>query len=132
MNEYLVPSKCPKFYVPSLNEKIIKTKSVHHYSRSIDKRCFDFRNVVLKVTATMVDISNLCLKPIKNEMILSKDVIVKTIDAITLLGKENQQMTFERKRRLKNVLSEDYKTILNNCLCDKIQGYTFYEPAQFK
>ena len=128
----MVPSNCPKFYVPSLNEKIIKTKSVHHYSRSIDKRCFDFQNVVLKATATVVDISNLCLKPIKNEMILSKDVIVKTIDGITLLGKGNHQMTFERKGKLKNALSEEYKTILNNCSCDKSKGYTFYKPVHFK
>ena len=88
----MVASNCPKFYVPTLNEKIIKNKSVHHYSRSIGKRYFDLRNVVLKATAAVVDISNLCLKPIKNEMILSKDVIVKTIDAITLLGKGNHQM----------------------------------------
>ena len=28
-----------------------------------------------------------------------------------LLGKANHQMTFEKKERLKNALSEDYKTI---------------------
>ena len=98
----MVASNSPKFYVPTLNKKIIKNKSVHHYSRSIDKRCFDLRNVVLKATAAVVDISNLCLKPMKSEMILSEDVIAKTIDAITLLGKGNHQMTFERKGRLKN------------------------------
>ena len=37
--------------------------------------------------------------------------VVKDIDAITLLGKSNHQMTFERKERLKNPLSEDYKNI---------------------
>ena len=26
-NEYLVPSNCPKFYVPTLNEEIIKIKT---------------------------------------------------------------------------------------------------------
>ena len=35
----------------------------------------------------------------------------KTIDAITLLGKVNHQMTFERKERLKSALLKDYKTI---------------------
>ena len=60
----------------------------------------------------MVEIVNLCLEPDnKNEVIHSKDVVVKAIDAITLLGKANQQITFERKERLKNALSEDYKTI---------------------
>ena len=44
-------------------------------------------------------------------MILSKDVVVKAIDAITLLGKVNHQVTFERKERLKNPLLEDYETI---------------------
>ena len=47
----------------------------------------------------------------KNEVIHSKDVVIKTIDAITLLGKVNHQMTSEIKERLKNALSEDYKTI---------------------
>ena len=43
-------------------------------------------------------------------MIHSKDV-VKAIDAITLTGKVNHQMTFERKEKWKNALPEDYKTI---------------------
>ena len=43
-------------------------------------------------------------------MIQSKDVVVKAIDTITLIGQVNYQMTFERKERL-NALSEDYKTI---------------------
>ena len=46
----------------------------------------------------MVEIANLCLEANnKNEVIHSKDVVVKAIDAITLLDKMNYQMTFERK-----------------------------------
>ena len=60
----------------------------------------------------MVEIANLYLEADnKNVVIHSKDVVVKAIDAIALLGKANHQMTFERKERLKNALSEDYKTI---------------------
>ena len=60
----------------------------------------------------MVEIANLCLKADnKNDVIHWKDVVVKAIDTITLLGKANHQMTFEWKERLKNALSEDYKTI---------------------
>ena len=60
----------------------------------------------------MVEIANLYLEANnKNEVIHSKDVVVKVIDAIKLLGKANHQMTFDRKKRLKNALSEDYKTI---------------------
>ena len=60
----------------------------------------------------MVEIASLCLEADnKNEVIHSKDVVVKSIDVITLLGKVNHQMTFEREERLKNSLSEDYKTI---------------------
>ena len=44
-------------------------------------------------------------------MIYSNKVIVKVIDAFTLLGKVKHQITFERKYRLKNPLSEDYKII---------------------
>ena len=65
----------------------------------------------------MVEIANLCLDADnKNEVIHSKDVVVKAIDAITPLGKVNHQMTFERMERLKNALSEDYKTISEQLL----------------
>ena len=80
-------------------------------------------NIVLKATSALVEIANLCLEADnKNEVINSIDIVVKAIDALTLLGKANHQITFERKERFKNALSEDYKTIceqeiliLNNC-----------------
>ena len=77
-----------------------------------DKRWFDLQNVVLKASAAVVDIGSLCLEADnKNEVIHSKDVVVKAIDAITLLGKVNHQMSFERRERLKNILLQDYETI---------------------
>ena len=54
-------------------------------------------------------------------VINSKDVVVKAIEAISLLGKANHQMTFEKKERLKNVLSEDYKTISEQDYSDSKQ-----------
>ena len=111
-NEYLVAPSCPKFYVPTLNEEIIKNKSIHYYYKRNDKQWFNLQNIVLKATSEVVEIANLCLEADnKNEVIHSKDVVVKAVDAITLLGKSNHQMTFQRKERLKNALSEDYKTI---------------------
>ena len=63
---------------------------------------------------------NLCLEADnKNEVIHSKDVVVK---AITLLGKANHQITFERKERLKNDSSEDYKTICEQDHSDSEQS----------
>ena len=54
----------------------------------------------------MAKIANLCLETDnKNEVIHSKHDAVKSLDGITLLGKVNDQMTFERKERLKNALS---------------------------
>ena len=89
----------PKFFSPTLNEEIIKNKNIHHYSERNDKRWFDLQNVVSKATAAVVYIANLCLEAdYKNEVIHSNDVAVKSIDTITLLGKLNQQMTFERKK----------------------------------
>ena len=53
----------------------------------------------------MVGTANLCLEAEnRNEVIHSKDIVVKATDAITLLGKVNHQMNFERNERLKNVL----------------------------
>ena len=60
----------------------------------------------------MVQIANLCLEANnKNEVILSKDVALKDVDAIVLLGKVNHQTSFKGKVKLKNALLEDYKTI---------------------
>ena len=82
-NEHLIASNYPKFYVPTLNEKIIKNKNIHHYYKRNDKRRFDLQNIVLKATSAVVEIANLCLEADnKNEVIDSKDV-VKAIDAIT-------------------------------------------------
>ena len=55
-NEYLVASNCPKFYVPTLNEEIIKNKNIHHYYKRNDKRWFDLQNIVLKATSAVVKI----------------------------------------------------------------------------
>ena len=120
----MVASNCPKIYVPTLNEEIIKSKNIHHYYKRNDKLRFDLQNTVLKATSAVVEIANLCLEADnKNEVIDSKgkDVVVKTIDAITLLGKANHQMTFERKEILKNAFSEDYKTIFEQDHSDSKQ-----------
>ena len=72
-----------------------------------------------QTTSAVVEIVNLCLETDnKNEGIHSKDGAVKSIDGITLLGKVNDEMTFERKERLKNAFSEDYRTICEPDLSD--------------
>ena len=52
-NEYLVASNCPKFYVPTLNEEIIKNKNIHHYYKRNSKRWFDLQNIVSKATSAV-------------------------------------------------------------------------------
>ena len=100
-----------KFYFLTLNEEIVK-KSFDHNYKCNDKQWFDLQDIVLNATVVVADIANLCLEAnSKNEVIYSKDVIVKTGDAITLLGKMKNQMTFDRKQRLNNILSEEFKTI---------------------
>ena len=120
-NEYLVVSICPKFYVPKLNEEIIKNKNIHYYDKRNDKWWFDFQNIVLKAISAVVDIANLYLEPdSKNKVFPSTDVVVKVIDAITLLGKANHQMK-ERKdwkmlcRKLIKPFASKTILILNNC-----------------
>ena len=81
------------------------------YKRN-DKRWFDLQNAVLEATAAVIGIANSCLEADnENDVIYSNKVVVKAIDGITLLGKVNHQVTFERKERLKYGLSEYYKTI---------------------
>ena len=121
-NKYLVASNCPRFYVPTVNEEIIKNKNIYHYYQRNDKRWFDLQNIVLKATSAVVETANLCLEADnKNEVTHSEDVVIKAIDAITFLGKANHQMTFERKETLINALSEDYKTICEQDYSDSKQ-----------
>ena len=61
-NEYLVASNCQKFYVPTLNEEIIKSKNIHHYYKRNDKQWFGLQNIVLKATTGAEEIANLCLE----------------------------------------------------------------------
>ena len=61
-NKYLVASNYPKFYVPTLNEEIIKNKNIHYYYKRNDKRWFDLQNIVLMATSSVVEIANLCLE----------------------------------------------------------------------
>ena len=59
-----------------------------------------------------MNIANICLDADKKDRLIeSKEVVVKTIDAITLLGRASKQITFERMERLKSALSKDYQSI---------------------
>ena len=49
---------CTKFYVPTLNEEVIKNKNIHHCFKHNDKRCFDLHNIILKATSAVVEIIN--------------------------------------------------------------------------
>ena len=76
----------------------------------------------------------------------SKDVDIRAIDAITLLEKVGEAPNLWKKDKLRNDLSEDYKTIcekdnsepkqlVGDDLADnlkKSKGYTFCEPVHFK
>ena len=76
------PSNCDYIFSPILNEKFLKNENIHLYYKQNDRRWFDIQNLILKVC---------------NQMIESKEVIVKTTDTITLLGRVSQHITFERK-----------------------------------
>ena len=112
----------PRIFVPTLNEETVKNKNIHHYYKRNDKRWFDLQKIDLKATSAVLENVNLCLEADnKNDVIDSKDVVVKAIDAITLLDKLNYQTTFEMKERLKNALSEDYKTFFDEDHSDSKQ-----------
>ena len=54
-----------------------------------------------------------------------KKVMGHTVDSVTLMGREDKQISAERKKRLKSVLNEDIRT-----LCDKetsVSKYLFGE-----
>ena len=111
-NEYLFDLNYRKFYVHTLNKETIKNKNIHLYCKRNDKPWLDIQNVVLKAKAAVVDIANLCLEADKKNVVIHlRDVVIKATDAITLAGNVNHQITFETKERLKNALSQDYKTI---------------------
>ena len=71
------------------------------------------QNLILRATVIdIIDIANICLvADNKNRLIQSKDAVVRSIDTITLFGRVSQQITIERKDRLKTSLSDDYRNI---------------------
>ena len=55
-----------------------------------------------------MNIANICLDADnKDRLIDSKEMVVKAIDVITLLGRASKQITFKRKERLRSALSEE-------------------------
>lgn len=109
--DYKVPSK---FCSPILNEETLKNRNIHSYYKRNSRRWFDVQNLILKSSTAVINITNICLDADnKNQLIESKEVVVKAIDAITLLGRASKQITLERKERLISTLSEDYRSICN-------------------
>ena len=114
-SDFAVPSNCDKFYSLILNEEIFKKRKIHSYYKRSDRRWFDLQNSILKSSTAVVNIANICLDADnKDQLIESKEVVVKAIDAMTLLGTASKQITFERKERLRSALSED-----NRSICDQ-------------
>ena len=59
-----------------------------------------------------MNIANICLDAANNDRLIdSKEVVVKGIDAITLLGRVSKQIAFERKKRQRSAFSEAYRSI---------------------
>ena len=97
-SDFVVPSNCDKFYCPILNEEILKNRNIHSYYKRNDRRWFDLQNLILKLSSAVMNIANICLDADnKDSLIESKEVVVKAIDAITLLERASKQIRFKRK-----------------------------------
>ena len=113
-SDFVVLSNCDKFYCPILNEEILKNRNIHSYYKRNDRSWFDLQNLILKLSSAVMNIANICLDADnKDRLIESKEVVVKAIDAIALLGRASKQITFKRKEWLRSALSEDYRSICN-------------------
>ena len=59
-----------------LNEKTIKNKNIHHCYKCKEKQWFDLQNIVLKATAAVLNIANLCFigygGTVNHQMILER------------------------------------------------------------
>ena len=88
-----------------LNEEILKNKNIHSFYKRNDKRWFDIQNLILRAAAAVIDFAKIFLEVHNNNrLIQSKDVVVRSIDTITSLGRANEQITNEREDRLKTSL----------------------------
>ena len=68
----------------------------------------------MRSSVVVLQIADMCLEADRNnQVILSKPVVTKAIDGVTLLGRANYYLIGERKELLKSALSEDIKG-----LCD--------------
>ena len=110
-SDFAVPSNCDKFYSPILYEEILKNRNIYSCYKRNDRRWFNFENLILKSSTAVMNIANICLSAANNDRLIdSREVVVKGIDAITLLGRASKQIAFERKKRQRSAFPEDYRS----------------------
>ena len=62
-----------------------------HSRRSNDRTWFDLQKFILKTSTAVMNIADICLDADnKDRLTESKEVVVKAIDAITLLGRASK------------------------------------------
>ena len=111
-SDFEVPSNCDKFYSPILNKEILKKRNIHSYYKRNHRRWFDLQNLILKSSAAVMNIAYTCLDvDNKDQLIESKEVVVKAINAIALFGRASKQTTFKSKEQFRSALSEDCRNI---------------------
>ena len=121
---YVIHLNWEEFHVPLLNEEILKNKNIHSFYKRNEKPWFDIQNLILKATAAVIDLDSIWLQADnKNRLIQSKDLVVRSIDTITLPGRLNQSIKIECKGRLKVSLSGACRNI---CGQDQINSKLFF------
>ena len=99
-----------EFFCPDFKRGDSKKQKYPCLYAKNDKRWFNLQNIVLKANSEIIELTNICLLvENKNEVIRSKHLVIKVIDAVTMLDRESHQMTIEQKGRSKNLFSEDYR-----------------------
>ena len=98
-----------------LNEAVAKNRKIMPFHKRADKRLSDIQNRLIFAASAVLKIAD---EPVlaQNEIRTPnlKKVMGHTVDSITLLGRAHNQISAERKERLKPVLNEEFRT-----LCDK-------------
>lgn len=72
---------------------ITNNRNIHSYFKRNDRRWFDLQNLILKSLTAVMSIANICLDADnKDRLTKSKEMVVKAVDAITLIGIPQHQI----------------------------------------
>ena len=126
LEKILIPENCQEICVPKLNREIFFSKDFQPWIKRADKRIRDTQTGAVKVTATLIKVSEEISSMLReNYIINTKEVLSAALDGVILLGNVSHSLNNLRKEKLKPTFIRDLQH-----LCDSSNSVTSHLLAK--